>query len=101
VVTAFAVDWAAGGPEVIARVRQQDPSTYLRVVASILPKDVLVNVQQNVPGGLDPAEWGVMIDLVKLITASAPPNATALPSDIAPALEETVRAHFAKPVEST
>ena len=30
VVAAFAVDWAAGGPEVIARVRQTDPSTYLR-----------------------------------------------------------------------
>jgi hypothetical protein len=30
--------------------------------------------------------------------ASAPDGATALPTDIAPALEETVRAHFAKPI---
>ena len=87
VVTAFAVDWAAGGPEVIARVRQQDPSTYLRVVASILPKDVLVNVQQQVPGNLDPDEWRVLVDLVRLIKTSAPEGASALPSDIAPALE--------------
>ena len=101
VVTAFAVDWAAGGPEVIARVRQQDPSTYLRVVASILPKDVLVNVQQQVPGNLDPDEWRVLVDLVRLIKTSAPEGASALPSDIAPALEETVRAHFAQPVAHT
>lgn len=98
VVTAFAVDWAAGGPEVIARVRQQDPSTYLRVVASILPKDLLVSVAQSTPGNLDPDEWRVLVDLVRLIKSSAPEGASALPSDMAPALEETVRAHFAKPI---
>jgi hypothetical protein len=100
VVTAFAVDWAAGGPEVIARVRQTDPSTYLRVVASILPKDVLVNVQQHVPGNLDPDEWRVQVDLVRLIKASAPEGAKALPTEIVPAIEETVRAHFARPIEA-
>jgi hypothetical protein len=38
---------------------------------------------------------GVLVDLVRLIKANAPDGAEALPSDIAPALEETVRAHFA------
>ncbi len=41
----------------------------------------------------------MLVDLVRLIRASAPEGAKALPSDIAPALDETVRAHFAKPVE--
>ena len=45
----IAADWAIGGPETIARVRRTDPTAYFRVVASILPKDVLVNVQQG-PG---------------------------------------------------
>ena len=88
----------SGGPETIARVRLADPATYFRVVASILPKDVLVNVQQQTPGNLEPDEWRVL-DLVRLIRASAPEGANALPSDIAPALEETVRAHFARPIE--
>ena len=52
VLTVLANDWAAGGADVVARVRATDPSTYLRVVASILPKDVLVNVQQSAPGNL-------------------------------------------------
>ena len=46
----IAADWAIGGAETIARVRMTDPATYFRVVASILPKDVLVNVQQQTPG---------------------------------------------------
>jgi hypothetical protein len=86
-----------------------DPATYFRVVASILPKDVLVNVQQTTPGNLEPGEWRVLVDLVRLIRASAPEGSQALPTDIVPAItlptdivpaiEETVRAHFAKPIE--
>ena len=98
VIQDIAADWAIGGAETIARVRMTDPATYFRVVASILPKDVLVNVQQQTPGNLEPDEWRVL-DLVRLIRASAPEGANALPSDIAPALEETVRAHFARPIE--
>jgi hypothetical protein len=68
--------------------------------ASILPKDVLVNVQQQTPGNLDPDEWRVLVDLVRLIKASAPEGSQALPTEIVPAIEETVRAHFARPVET-
>ena len=42
----------------------------------------------------------MLVDLVRLIRASAPEGANALPSDIAPAIEETVRAHFAKTIEN-
>jgi len=59
-----------------------------------------VNVQQHVPGNLDPDEWRVLVDLVRLIRSNAPDNVKALPSDLAPALEETVRAHFARPIEA-
>jgi hypothetical protein len=96
----LAADWEAGGAEAIARVRVTDPSTYMRVCFSILPKDILVSVQQQTPGNLDPDEWRVLVDLVRLIKASAPEGSHALPSEIAPAIEETVRSHFAKPIEN-
>jgi hypothetical protein len=76
-----------------------DPSTYMRVCFSILPKDIRVSVQQQTPGNLEPDEWRVPVDLVQLIKASAPQGAQALPSDIAPAIEGTVRAHFAVPID--
>ena len=96
----IAADWAIGGAETIARVRMTDPATYFRVVASILPKDVLVNVQQQTPGNLEPERVAVLVDLVRLIKASAPEGAKHCRADIAPAIEETVRAHFAKPIEN-
>ena len=36
-------DWKENGPQVIVAVRKDDPSTYLRVVASILPKELAVS----------------------------------------------------------
>jgi hypothetical protein len=62
---------------VVARVRATDPSTYLRVVASILPKDVLVNVQQSVPGNLQPEAWASLrrvLDLIESCGASGEPQ---------------------------
>jgi hypothetical protein len=38
---------------------------------SILPKDVLASVQQQTPGNLAPEEWATMVELVRLIKASA------------------------------
>ena len=39
-------DWQDNGVEVIARVREEKPDQYLKVVASILPKDLNINVNQ-------------------------------------------------------
>jgi len=35
-------DWKENGPQVIVAVRKADPSTYLRVIASIIPKELAV-----------------------------------------------------------
>jgi hypothetical protein len=40
------------------------------------------------------------VDLVQLIRANAPLGAKALPSEIVPAIEETVRANFARSIEA-
>lgn len=39
-IQALYVDFTENGPEVIAAVRAEDPATYMRVVASILPKEL-------------------------------------------------------------
>lgn len=41
------VDWEANGPAAIVKVRTERPDTYLKVVASILPRDLNVNINQT------------------------------------------------------
>jgi hypothetical protein len=40
-------DWEANGPAAIREVRETKPDAYLKVVASILPRDLNVNVNQT------------------------------------------------------
>lgn len=42
-ISNLAADFKAHGKSVIERVRCKDPSTYLRVVASLVPKDVVLS----------------------------------------------------------
>lgn len=40
-------DWEANGPAAIVKVRTEKPDAYLKVVASILPRDLNVNINQT------------------------------------------------------
>lgn len=46
-VSDFLKDWEANGAETIGRVREEDPSTYVRVGVSIIPKDFNINSQNE------------------------------------------------------
>jgi Family of unknown function (DUF5681) len=96
VIQDIAADWAIGGAETIARVRQTDPATYFRVVASILPKDVLVNVQQSTDNIL-PEDRQLLVELLRMITAAVPTGVDT--TSTLEFLADALRAHFAKPVE--
>jgi hypothetical protein len=50
-VDAVVRDFAEHGETTIERVRQEDPATYMRIAAGLLPKDVNVNVRSDL--GID------------------------------------------------
>ena len=91
VIQDIAADWAIGGAETIARVRVTDPATYFRVVASILPKDILVGIENRLPGGLDPQDWDKLVRIAGVVRELAP---TASGDEI----EDALRSALAKPV---
>lgn len=45
---AYARDFEQHGQSVLERVRQEEPGTYLRVAASVLPKEMNVAVERSV-----------------------------------------------------
>ena len=54
-------DWTANGPAVLAKVRAEDPSTYLRVAFSTIPKDVQIAIEidpDRRPGEADVPDGG-------------------------------------------
>jgi hypothetical protein len=93
--------WADHGASILQQMLVDEPAKLAELVARLIPREFQVNVEQRAPGNLNPDEWQILVSLVTLIQANAPAGSKAMPTDIVPALEETVRAHFAKPVEST
>jgi len=63
-ISALQADFKAHGEEVIATVRTERPQDYLKVIASILPKEV--NVNQNALQELSDDELASILDAVRL-----------------------------------
>ncbi|OSJ16845.1 hypothetical protein BST63_10535 [Bradyrhizobium canariense] len=75
-------------------MRLADPSTYLRVLFSIIPKDIAVSIE-NRTGPMDSAEMRMMRRLVGLIQATS--NAVD-PEIVFGWIEEDLRARVAKQI---
>lgn len=61
-------DWEANGPSAIREVREKKPDAYLKVVASILPKDLNVNINQT-----DHMTDEQLIERIRLLDATIRP----------------------------
>jgi hypothetical protein len=80
-------------------VAKRMPEKFLALAFGILPRDVLIEVvEQRRPGGLDAAEWQLMLRVLDLVKANVPADANASPSEVFGVIEEALRARYAKPV---
>ena len=68
------------------------------MVASILPKDVLVNVQQSTPGNLEPEAWATLRRVLDIIQACALEGAE--PAQVFETSETALPVEYATTVES-
>jgi hypothetical protein len=89
--------WEKHGESVLERLAVLEPGKLATMAYGLLPRDLMISVESRTPGNLDPDEWRVLVDLVRLIKTNAPEGAKALPTEIVP-IEETVPSYFAQPV---
>ncbi|WEX76175.1 hypothetical protein PYH37_004454 [Sinorhizobium numidicum] len=65
---AVQADFEAHGVGVVARIREEKPETYLKLVASILPKDINVNA-----GGMDELSDEQLLERIRTLDAAIRP----------------------------
>ena len=61
-VAAVHRDWAQHGAAVLARVRIENPGSYLRVIASLVPRDVII---QRTPSEFDDLSDAELVELLQ------------------------------------
>jgi hypothetical protein len=81
VIANLTADFATHGAAVLARVRQSDPTNYLRFVASVLPRDFQIATAQH-PGELSPADWAVVRDVFLAIKQAIPDANARVPGEV-------------------
>jgi hypothetical protein len=85
-------DWEQHGPKVLERVRLEQPGTYMKVMAMLMPREVKLESTQTVVGGIPDEQLHTMItelqeriaaklscENAKVISAEPSPPPTTLP----------------------
>src|SRR5262245_8570578 len=94
IVADFAEAWERDGADCLRIMAKEEPSRLAQLAIAILPKDVLVSVEQSLPGGLDPSDWALLTRVLDLIKQFAPTDAS--PGEVFGVIEQALRAHYAK-----
>lgn len=63
----MAASWQRHGASVMDAVAEKDPSTYLRVAASVIPKELTVAFSATLPAGLDAADWSAIVGVARAV----------------------------------
>jgi hypothetical protein len=90
----LSASWAQHGSNVLDQVAKRDPSRYLGVCASLIPKDVSLSIEQRLPGGLSPSDLAIF----QAIKAAIPDANTRQPGEVLEHTLAALRAYSAKPV---
>jgi hypothetical protein len=88
--------WEEWGAGVLTWLAKNDRATFAKLAIANLPKDILVSVDQRIPGGLDLEEWAVLRRVLGLIKECAPHGTSAL--EVFQVNETALRAHYAKQI---
>jgi hypothetical protein len=95
-ITDLSEIWHAHGPDVLKKMALRDPIALARMAYATLPKDILVSVEQRIPGGLAPEDWALLTQVLELIRSAIPPGGNAPPAEVLGVVETALRAHFAQ-----
>jgi hypothetical protein len=95
----IAETWQAEGVGILRIMAKEEPAKLAQLAFGILPKDVLVSVEQRAPGGLSVEDWATLTRLLDMIKACVP-DGGASPGEVFNVIEEALRSHYATPVRA-
>src|SRR5262245_44913731 len=92
--------WHQHGPGILQKMVIRDPVQLARLAYATLPKDILVSVEQRIPGGLSAEDWGLLQEVLNMIRGAIPPGSNSAPAEVFGVIETALRAHFAREIEA-
>jgi hypothetical protein len=63
------------GPDILRKMAMREPARLAQMAYATLPRDILVSVEQRIPGGLSAEDWELLTRVLDLIRGAIPPAA--------------------------
>jgi hypothetical protein len=73
--------WSEEGHETVKTART-NPAVFFATCARLIPNDVRVTVQQQLPGNLSAEDWAMMREIVEAVKQAIPDAAHAKPGEV-------------------
>jgi len=87
--------WHEHGPDVLRKMALREPGQLAKMAYATLPRDVLVSIEQKtIPGGLEPADWAVLMQVLAAIKGAIPPGSNAPPAEVFAVIETAAICSF-------
>src|SRR3984957_909819 len=90
--------WAENGKASMLYTAEKQPAVFFATCARLLPNDVRVTVEQQLPGNLSIEDWQVMREGIAAVRPAIPDASSKPPAAVLDHLLEALRAAQAKPI---
>ena len=68
----FAEVWASHGKSSMLYTAEKQPAVFFATCARLIPNDVRVTVEQQLPSNLSPSDWNLMLEIVDAVKQTIP-----------------------------
>ena len=74
--------WSEEGRETMVKTARTNPAVFFATCARLIPNDVRVTVQQQLPGNLSAEEWAMMREIVEAVRQAIPDASSQPPGAV-------------------
>jgi hypothetical protein len=87
---------AVNGVAALAELAKTDVAAYCKLAAGLIPKEFNLALASPMPGGLEPDDWALALEVFSAIKASLPDAADRRPGEVLEFVSGAIRAAGAK-----
>jgi len=74
--------WSEEGRETMVKTARTNPAVFFATCARLIPNDVSVTIQQQLPGNLSAEDWAMIREIVEAVKQAIPDAASAPPGAV-------------------
>jgi hypothetical protein len=90
--------WSDEGREAMVKTARSNPTVFFATCARLIPNDVRVTVEQQLPGNLTPEDWAIIREIVGAVRQAIPDPSSKPPGAVLSHVLEALRMAEAKTI---